>query len=105
MLCWYGIILQYMHKQFHDRQRLANWCTVPKAPSFLQSKQFTADLNMNSIARIARTSATMAKRANVARTFVSTPKALGGAKHDAHAHGDGHDDHEHHDHPVRSICK
>mmetsp|Transcript_28081 Transcript_28081/g.48070 ORF Transcript_28081/g.48070 Transcript_28081/m.48070 type:complete len:97 (-) Transcript_28081:93-383(-) len=55
---------------------------------------------MNSIARIARTSATMAKRANVARTFVSTPKALGGAKHDAHAHGDGHDDHEHHDHPM-----
>lgn len=78
-----------------------------KHQAFSQSKKFTADLNMNSIARIARTSATMAKRANVARTFVSTPKALGGAKHDAHAHGDGHgdghDDHEHHDHPVRRI--
>ena len=59
---------------------------------------------MNSFARIARTSATVVQRANIARTFVSTPKALGGAKHDAHnAHGDGHDDHEHHDHPVRSF--
>eukprot|EP00388_Colpodella_angusta_P040499 GDKK01050382.1.p2 GENE.GDKK01050382.1~~GDKK01050382.1.p2 ORF type:complete len:111 (+),score=36.62 GDKK01050382.1:39-335(+) len=57
---------------------------------------------MNTVARIAKTSVTVAKRATVSRTFVSTPKAFGGAKHDAHhdAHHDGHDDHEHHDHPM-----
>lgn len=61
---------------------------------------------MNTVARIAKTSATVAKRATVSRTFVSTPKAFGGAKHDAKhdAHHDGHDDHEHHDHPVRNTC-
>lgn len=43
---------------------------------------------------------TVAKRAAVSRTFVSSAKACGGAKHDAH---DDHDDHEHHEHPVRSL--
>lgn len=55
-------------------------------------------LKMNSIARFSRFSITVAKRASVSRTFVTSAKACGGAKHDAH--GDGHDDHEHHEHPV-----
>ena len=60
---------------------------------------------MNSVVRIARSSATVAKRSSVSRTFVSTPKAFGAAKHDSHAAGHddhAHDDHEHHDHPVRN---
>jgi hypothetical protein len=42
---------------------------------------------MNSVVRIARSSATVTKRSSVSRTFVSTPKAFGAAKHDVKFEG------------------
>lgn len=79
--------------------------SFPQAFCPANHSKSSAILNMNSVARIAKSSATVAKRATVSRTFVSTPKAFGGAKHDGHHDAHGHDDHEHHDHPVRSTRK